>query len=81
MSAQKNTHVLGGRLEEGKIKLNQHVTITRRDIEIGTGVVKNLQQHKSDVQHIEEGEFGMQLETRAEIAPGDHLQPYNLVVT
>ena len=80
-SAQKNTHVLGGRLEEGKIKLNQHVVITRRDIEIGTGVVKNLQQHKSDVQHIEEGEFGMQLETRAEIAPGDHLQPYDLVVT
>ncbi len=80
-SAQKNTHVLGGRLEEGTIKMNQHVVITRRDIEIGTGVVKNLQQHKSDVQHVEEGEFGMQLETRAEIAPGDHLQPYDLVVT
>ncbi|HEY0964634.1 MAG TPA: translation initiation factor IF-2 [Candidatus Paceibacterota bacterium] len=80
-STQKNTHVLGGRVEEGMIKLNQRVRILRRDIEIGTGTVKNLQQYKSDVQQIAEGEFGMQIETRAEIAPGDHIKPYDLVIT
>lgn len=80
-SAQKNIHVLGGRIEEGVMKLNQRVTILRRDIEIGKGTIKNLQQMKSDVQQVTEGEFGMQLETKAEIAPGDYLQPFDTVVT
>lgn len=80
-SAQKNIHVLGGRVEEGVIKMNQRVQILRRDIPIGKGTLKNLQQFKSDVQQVEEGEFGMQLETRAEIAPGDYLKPFDTVVT
>jgi translation initiation factor IF-2 len=80
-STQKFTHVLGGRVEEGSIKLNQPVTILRRDIEIGSGIVKNLQQAKADVNEVKEGEFGMQVETKAEIAPGDYLKPYDMVVT
>lgn len=80
-SAQKNIHVLGGRAEEGVIKMNQRVVILRRDIEIGKGTIKNLQQMKSDVQQVSEGEFGMQLDTRAEIAPGDYLKPFDTVVT
>lgn len=80
-STQKYTHVLGGRVEEGVIKMNQSVTILRRDIEIGTGVVKNLQQYKSDVQQVEEGEFGMQIDTRTEITAGDQLKPFDMVIT
>lgn len=80
-SSQKNLHVLGARVEEGVIKMGQRVIISRRDIEIGKGTIKNLQQYKSDVQQIEEGEFGLQIETRYEIAPGDHLEPYDTVIT
>ena len=80
-SVQKNIHVLGGRVDEGVIKLNQSVTILRRDIEIGTGTIKNLQQAKSDVEQVAEGEFGMQLETKAEIAPGDYLSPFTIEIT
>lgn len=80
-SMQKNTHVLGGRVEEGTMKLGQKVNILRRDIDIGTGVVKNLQQAKSDVKQVEEGEFGMQIETKAELAPGDYLKPFDTVIT
>jgi len=80
-STQKHTHVLGGRIEDGTVKLNQTVRILRRDIEIGKGVLKNLQQQKSNVDKIEEGEFGMQLESRAEIAAGDYLEAYDTVVT
>jgi translation initiation factor IF-2 len=80
-SSQKNLHVLGARVEEGLIKLGQRVTITRRDIEIGKGVIKNLQQYKSDVQQVEEGEFGLQLETKSETAPGDYLEPYDTVIS
>lgn len=80
-SVQKNIHVMGGRVDEGEIKMNQRVRILRRDIEIGKGTIKNLQQLKSDVQRVTEGEFGMQLETKAEIAPGDYLKPFDTVIT
>lgn len=80
-STQKYTHVLGARVEEGVVKLNQRVRILRRDIEIGKGQIKNVQQYKSDVQQVSEGEFGLQLETKTEIAPGDHLESYDLVIT
>ncbi|MEZ4200652.1 MAG: translation initiation factor IF-2 [Candidatus Paceibacterota bacterium] len=80
-SIQKHKHVLGGRMDEGTLKLKQSVRILRRDIEIGTGVVTNLQQYKSDVEHVSEGEFGMQLDTKADIAAGDYIEPYDLVVT
>lgn len=80
-STQKFTHVLGGRVDEGEIKLNQPVKILRRDIEIGTGVVKNLQQGKSDTDKVLEGEFGMQLETKTEITAGDYLKPFDTVIT
>lgn len=80
-SVQKNIHVLGGRVEDGVIKMNQRVKILRRDIELGKGTIKNLQQQKSDVQQVNEGEFGMQLETKADIAPGDYLKPFDTVVS
>ena len=72
---------MGGRVDEGLIKLGQTVQILRRDIVIGKGVIKNLQQMKSDVQQVDEGEFGMQLETKTEITAGDYLKPFDLVVT
>jgi translation initiation factor IF-2 len=80
-SVQKNIHVLGGRVEEGVIKMNQRVSILRRDILLGKGTIKNLQQQKSDVQQVSEGEFGMQLETKADIAPGDYLKPFDTIVS
>lgn len=80
-STQKFTHVLGGRVDEGEIKLNQAAKIMRRDIEIGTGVIKNLQQGKSDTDRVTEGEFGMQFETKTEISAGDYLKPYDTVIT
>ena len=61
--------------------MNQRVQILRRDIEIGKGTIKNLQQQKSDVQQVDEGEFGMQIETRAELAAGDYLKPYDTIIS
>ncbi|HEX4799439.1 MAG TPA: translation initiation factor IF-2 [Candidatus Paceibacterota bacterium] len=80
-SSQKNSHVLGARAEEGTLNLGQHVRILRRDVILGKGVLTNLQQLKSNVKSITEGEFGMQLESRVDIAPGDYLEAYNIVVT
>jgi len=80
-SMQKNIHVMGGRVDEGVMKLNQRVQILRRDIEIGKGTIKNLQQAKSDVKQVEEGDFGMQIETKAELAAGDYLKPFDTIVS
>lgn len=80
-SVQKNIHVLGGRLESGTIKLGQMVRILRRDIEIGKGKIKNIQQQKSDVKQVSEGEFGMQLDTKADVAAGDYFESFDLVIT
>jgi translation initiation factor IF-2 len=80
-SIQKNLHVLGARIEEGTIKMKQTVRIVRREIEIGKGTIVNLQQSKSDVQAIQEGEFGIQISTKSDIAPGDYIEGVDLVVT
>jgi translation initiation factor IF-2 len=80
-SVQKNLHVLGARVEEGEIKLKQQVRIMRRDIEIGKGVIVNLQQAKINVSSLKEGEFGLQLNTKAEPAPGDYIEGIEIVVS
>jgi len=80
-STQKYTHVLGGRIEDGLLKLGQSVLITRRDIEVGRGVIKNLQQQKSDVKQVNESEFGMQVDCRTEIAPGDLIEGFDMVIS
>ncbi len=78
-STQKNVQVLGGRVEEGTLGAGEQVKILRRDIEIGRGTLHNLQQQKSDVQSVSGDEFGMQLESRTEIAPGDHIETFKVV--
>lgn len=80
-STQKNTHVLGARVEEGVLKMNQGVKIIRRDIEIGQGVITNLQSMKQDVSEIKDGEFGMQIDSKTEPAPGDIIEAFDVVIT
>lgn len=80
-SVQKNTHVLGARVEEGELKSSQTVNILRRDVPVGVGKIKNLQQYKKDVNTVEEGEFGLQLETKDDIAPGDIIFGFETVIT
>lgn len=80
-SVQKNTHVLGGRAESGTLRQKQLVRIMRREIEVGQGTITNLQQQKSDVEKVEEGEFGLQITTRSDVAPGDIIVAYDTVIT
>lgn len=80
-STQKNTHVIGAVVEEGVLELGQKVQILRRGVDIGKGIIKNLQQQKSDVQKITEGEFGLQLETKAEVVSGDFLEAFKIVIS
>jgi len=80
-STQKYIHVLGGRIEDGVLKLGQSVRILRREIEVAKGMVKNLQQQKSDVKQVNDGEFGVQIYSKNEIAPGDIVEGFEIVVS
>ena len=80
-STQKGSHVLGARLTEGAVSAGQSVRITRRDEELGRGTIKNLQQAKSNVKSISDGEFGLELSTKAEVAPGDIIESLEVVIT
>ena len=80
-STQKHTHVLGGRVDEGELKAGQQVRIIRRDVIVGKGTLKNVQQAKQDTDRVTEGEFGMQLESRDTIAAGDYIEAFDTVIT
>lgn len=74
-SATKNKQVIGGRVLAGQIKRGTIVKITRREAELGTGKIKELQQSKIATDVVNEGtEFGAMIESKIEIAPGDTLK-------
>lgn len=79
-SETKNTKVLGGRVLEGKIKINSEVKILRRGEEIGRGKIKELQSQKAKATEVEEGtEFGLCLETKLNIVPADEIETFQTV--
>jgi translation initiation factor IF-2 len=79
-STQKDKQVLGARVESGLIEKNAMVRIMRREIEIGRGKVRELQQSKIAVDSVMEGsEFGTMIESKVEIAPGDKIERIVLV--
>ena len=38
------------------------------------------QQQKSNTKSVSDGEFGMQVDSKVEIAPGDHIEAFDIVV-
>jgi translation initiation factor IF-2 len=79
-SKTKNTQVVGGKVKMGSIKIGNKVTILRREEEIGNGVIKELQQAKAKTSEVsEEAEFGMSIETKTEIAPGDMIRAIEII--
>lgn len=79
-SVAGNKHVMGARWESGLLTIGDLVKIDRRGIPLGTGKLTNLQVARSDVREIKmEGEFGLQVETKADVAAGDTLTGYRMV--
>jgi len=73
-STTKKSQVIGGRVESGNVSVGDTVNILRRDEEIGTGKIKELQADKNAVQKVEEGtECGLKVETNTTIVRGDSL--------
>lgn len=79
-SQTKTIQVVGGRVEEGSINVGKQVKIMRRGEEIGKGKIKELQQQKAKTSEVGEGnEFGLSVETKVEIAPGDYIEMFDIV--
>ena len=67
-------------MEEGEIKSGGMIEISRRDSFIGTGKIKELQTQKIKTDVVREGqEFGLMIESKIELAPGDVLKATSLV--
>ena len=74
-SSQKDTHVVGGRVEEGRLQKGNLVKIIRREQELGHGRITELQSQKIKTNEVLEGnECGLQIESKFEMIPGDIIQ-------
>lgn len=79
-SKDKDKQVVGGKVETGSIGSGNDVRIMRREAEIGRGRIRELQQQKKRVDEVNEGyEFGMMLDSKIEVAPGDRIEAVRTV--
>ena len=79
-SKNKDKQVIGGRVDEGEIKIGSIVKIMRRESLIGEGKIKELQAQKIKTDVAKTGqEFGMMIESKVELVEGDFLQAVSLV--
>jgi translation initiation factor IF-2 len=79
-SAVKDKNVIGARVEEGEIRVGDEVKIMRREIEVGRGKIRELQQMKEKTSEVRSGvEFGCQLQSTITPAPGDKIEAYQII--
>ncbi|MEI7765733.1 MAG: translation initiation factor IF-2 [bacterium] len=78
-SRTKERQIMGGKVSEGQITLNSTIKILRRDFEIGTGKIVNLEKNKAKTSAVEEGaEFGMMIESKIEVVAGDIVESFTM---
>ena len=79
--ATRGKHIVGGKVTTGKITLGSNIRIIRRDFEIGTGKIVELQVNKLKSKEVLEGsDCGLQVETKIDIAGGDVLEAFEIVI-
>lgn len=78
-SRTKERQILGGKVIEGSVVINKAVKIIRREFEIGRGKIVNLEVGKVKTSSVPEGsEFGMMIESKMEIVPGDVIEIFSI---
>jgi len=79
--ATKDRQVVGGKVIQGRIVSGGIVRIMRRDFEIGTGKIVELQHNKIKAKEVlEKSECGVQVETKTGISPGDVLEAFIVTI-
>jgi translation initiation factor IF-2 len=77
-SKTKERQVVGCRLENGVVASGAIVSIVRRDFALAEGKIIEIQQAKQKVREVQDGECGILLECKTDIAPGDVLEAFNM---
>jgi translation initiation factor IF-2 len=78
-SAVKTKQVVGGKVEDGVLKVGDTVAIIRRDEEVGTGEIVELQKLRENIKSAEKGsEFGARIDSDVVLAVGDYVRPFKL---
>ena len=74
-SSQKDKHVIGGRVETGRIENGTLVRVIRRGVELGRGRILELQSQKIKTSSVMEGtECGLMVESKVEMIPSDMIE-------
>ena len=73
----KGKQVVGGKVTTGRITLGGNVRIMRRDFEIGSGKIVELQMNKIKTKEVlENNDCGILVESKIDIASGDVLEAF-----
>lgn len=79
-SRTKERQIVGGKVIEGQMNLNNVVKIMRREFEIGRGKIVNLEKNKTKTSMVDSGtEFGMMLESKIEVVAGDLIESFAII--
>ncbi len=77
----KGKRVVGGKVVTGRVAQGSNIKIMRRDFEIGTGKIVEIQLNKIKVKEVlEDTECGILIETKIDIAPGDILESFIMTI-
>jgi translation initiation factor IF-2 len=78
-SSSAKKQVLGARHLSGTITVGDRIRLVRRDVELARGKILNLQQARADVKEIKvEGDFGIEIEARADAVYGDEIIAFSV---
>lgn len=71
----KDSQVVGGKIEQGVMRNGGMIKIVRRDTFVGKGKIVELQHLKQTVKEVQEGsECGLMIDSKYDIAEGDRLE-------
>ena len=74
---EKGEMIIGGKVNEGELKKNSQILISREDTELGRGEILELQQSKVAAKSVTAGnEFGMRIKTSTKLQTGDTLESF-----
>lgn len=78
-SKTKERQVIGCRVLSGTIALGAKVSVLRRDFPLTEGTIVEVQQARQKLKEITEGECGLMVECKTDIADGDVLEAFVMV--
>lgn len=79
-SSKRDMQVVGGEVISGKIIGDADITVYRNETEIADGEIVELQQQRSETDKVQKGqEFGANIRSEIDVAPGDVIESFEMI--